>query len=453
MSRTTLDATAGRAADVANAPSLAARIAVHPVTALVGILLVSLNMRAALSAVSPLLTDVSGTYGLSSTAGGLLTTLPVLLMGVTAPFVPRLVRTLGPERVVLGALGLLAAGVGLRVLPGAPALFGGSMVIGSAIALLNVTLPGLVKRDFPDRAAAMTGVYSTAMIVGATLAAALSVPMEHAFGGWRGSMASWAVLALFAGAAWLPQVRRLPRRLGSGAAAGAGAGAGAEAAAGAGATAGAGAGAAGAGAAAGAGTGAAAGAVVGVWRHPMAWQLAVYMGMMSLLSYTLIAWMPTILTDQGMDRGTAGAVFAFCNLVQVGGAFLVPLLAGRMTSQRALVAVMVGCNVAGITGLILAPVGGAWLWAALLGVAQGGGFGLALAMIVLRSGGATVASQLSGMSQMVGYFIAACGPVGFGALHQLTDGWGLPLALLLGCCGIALVAGLGAGRARTLRAG
>ncbi|MFC1431155.1 CynX/NimT family MFS transporter [Streptacidiphilus sp. N1-3] len=417
MSRTTLDARTPYAPST-DAPSLAARIAVHPATALIGILLVSLNMRAALSAVSPLLTDVSGAYGLSSTAGGLLTTLPVLLMGITAPFVPKLVRRFGPERVVLGALGLLAAGVGLRVVSGVWTLFAGSIVIGAAIALLNVTLPGLVKRDFPDRAATMTGVYSTAMIVGATLAAALSVPMEHAFGGWQGSLASWSVLALFAGLVWLPQVRRRP--------------------------------AAGAGARALPQLGAA--RMAGLWKHPLAWQLALYMGMMSLLSYTLIAWMPTILTDQGMDRGTAGAVFAFCNLVQVGGAFLVPLMAGRMTSQRTLVALMVGCNVAGISGLLLAPVGGAWLWAVLLGIAQGGGFGLAMALIVLRAGGAAVASQLSGMAQMVGYFIAAAGPVGFGALHEATGGWGLPLVLLLGCCGVALCAGLGAGRAHTLRA-
>lgn len=420
MSRTTLDTPAGYAPTTGTTPSRLARIAVHPATALVGILLVSLNMRAALSAVSPLLTDVSGTYRLSSTTGGLLTTLPVLLMGITAPFVPKLVRRFGPERVVLGALGLLAAGVGVRVVSGSWALFAGSIVIGAAIALLNVTMPGLVKRDFPDRAATMTGVYSTAMIVGATLAAALSVPMEHAFGGWRGSLASWSVLALFAAAVWLPQVRR-PAAGSRGPVA----------------------------QAAGRQTGE---RMAGLWKHPLAWQLAVYMGMMSLLSYTLIAWMPTILTDQGMDRGTAGAVFAFCNLVQVGGAFLVPLLAGRMTSQRTLVVLMVSCNVAGIAGLILAPVGGAWLWAVLLGIAQGGGFGLAMALIVLRSGGAAVASQLSGMSQMIGYFIAAVGPVGFGALHQATGGWAIPLALLLGCCAVALVAGFGAGRAHTLRA-
>ena len=399
-------------------PSRPARIAAHPLTALIGILLASVNMRAAVSAVSPLLGDVSGHYGLSSTAGGLLTTLPVLLMGLTASLVPRLVRRFGPELVVLGALLLLAAGVGLRVMNGVGPLFAGSIVVGAAISLLNVTMPGLVKRDFPDRAAMMTGVYSTAMIVGATIAAALSVPMEHAFGGWQGSLASWSVLALVAAAVWLPQV----------------VGAGRDRAP--------------------ASTAQVAGAarMPGLWRHPLAWQLAVFMGIMSLLAYTLIAWMPTVLTDHGMSRGTAGLVFAFCNLIQIAGAFLVPLAAGRMTSQRPLVVLMTGCYAVGIAGLTVAPAAGAWVWGALLGIGMGGGFGLAMALVVLRSGGAGVASQLSGMSQLVGYFIAACGPVGVGALHQLTGGWTLPLVLLLACCALALAAGLGAARAVTMRA-
>jgi MFS transporter, CP family, cyanate transporter len=422
MSRTAYDAQTVLTPTAPRTPSRPARIAAHPTTALVGILLVSLNMRAAVSAVSPLLSDISGHYGLSSTAGGLLTTLPVLLMGLTASFVPRLIRRFGPEPVVLGALLLLAAGVGLRVMSGVGPLFLGSVVVGAAISLLNVTMPGLVKRDFPDRAAMMTGVYSTAMIVGATFAAALSVPMEHAFGGWQGSLASWSVLALAAAALWLPQVvgARKPGREHAGQQAGQ--------------------------------QQAGAARLPGLWRHPLAWQLAVFMGIMSLLAYTLIAWMPTVLTDHGMSRGTAGLIFAFCNLVQIAGAFLVPLAAGRMTSQRLLVVLMTGCYAVGIGGLMIAPGAGAWLWAALLGIAMGGGFGLAMALVVLRSGGAGIASQLSGMSQMVGYFIAACGPVGVGALHQLTGGWNLPLMLLLGCCGLALVAGLGAGRAVTLRA-
>ncbi|WP_042366597.1 CynX/NimT family MFS transporter [Streptacidiphilus neutrinimicus] len=414
MSRSVLDTPVS----YASAPSAASRLTrvlAHPAAALVGILLVSLNMRAAVSAVSPLLGDVSSHYGLSATAGGLLTTIPVLMMGSVAPLAARLNRRIGPERVVALALLTLVAGIVLRVLPGTWALFAGSLVLGAAIALLNVTMPGLVKRDFPERAAAMTGVYTTSMIVGATLAAALSVPLEHAFGGWAGSMASWSVLAAFAFLAWLPQLAAAKRPQTA------------------------------------APTGTAA-KVPGLWRHPLAWQLAVFMGIQSLLSYTLIAWLPTILTTQGMDRGTAGAVFAVSSLVQIPAAFFVPLTAGRTDNQRALVAMMVGSMATGVAGLLVAPTAAAWLWAILIGIAQGGGFGLAMAMIVLRSGSAQVAAQLSGMSQLVGYFIAAVGPVGFGALHQTTGGWVLPLGMLLGCCAIGLTAGLGAGRKLVLSA-
>jgi CP family cyanate transporter-like MFS transporter len=407
MSRSVLDTPVS----YASAPSAASRLSrvlAHPATALVGILLVSLNMRAAVSAISPLLGDVSGHYGLSATAGGLLTTIPVLMMGSVAPLAARLNRRIGPERVVALALLTLVAGIVLRVLPATWALFAGSLVLGAAIALLNVTMPGLVKRDFPERAAAMTGVYTTSMIVGATLAAALSVPLEHAFGGWAGSMASWSVLAAFAFLAWLPQLTatKAPRAARAGATA----------------------------------------KVPGLWRHPLAWQLAVFMGIQSLLSYTLIAWLPTILTTQGMDRGTAGAVFAVSSLVQIPAAFFVPLAAGRTNNQRALVALMVASMATGVAGLLVAPTAAAWVWAILIGIAQGGGFGLAMAMIVLRSGSAQVAAQLSGMAQLVGYFIAAAGPVGFGALHQATGGWALPLGVLLGYCAIGLTAGLGAGR-------
>src|SRR5215472_2760157 len=124
MSRSVLDTPVS----YASAPSAASRLSrvlAHPATALVGILLVSLNMRAAVSAISPLLGDVSGHYGLSATAGGLLTTIPVLMMGSVAPLAALLNRRVGPERVVAIALGILVAGIVVRVLPGVTALFAG----------------------------------------------------------------------------------------------------------------------------------------------------------------------------------------------------------------------------------------------------------------------------------------------------------------------------------------
>ncbi|MEV6973482.1 MFS transporter [Kitasatospora sp. NPDC093806] len=417
-------------AAVATATSLPLRVRgrlAHPALLLTGILLVALNMRACLAAVSPMVGEIQRTFGLSATASGLITTVPVLFQGVGAPLTPRLTRRFGTERVVLGAVLVLGAGVLLRVLPSVVALYAGCVVIGVAIAVLNVSMPGLVKREFPGKAAAMTGVYSTTMLVGATLAAGLSVPLEHALGGgWRASLGAWSLLALVAAVAWLPQVLRARLERGATGAAGTAAPTAPTAPA------------------------ASARPIEGIWRSPLAWQISLFMGISSLLVYTLVAWMPTILADQGMDRGEAGLVFAFSNLVQVAGAFLVPLMAGRMTSQRALAVVMAGLNGVGIAVLLIAPVPGAWVAATILGVAQGGSLGLGLAFIVLRTDSAAGAAQLGGMSQAVGYLVAAAGPVGAGALHQLTGDWTTPLALMLVLAAVVAAAGWGAGRNRTL---
>ncbi|MDR3033541.1 MAG: MFS transporter [Kitasatospora sp.] len=397
----------------------------HPALLLVGIVLVALNMRACLAAVSPMVVEIQRTFGLSATASGLITTVPVLFQGVGAPLTPRLTRRFGTERVVLGAVLALGAGVLLRVLPSVAALYAGCVVIGVAIAVLNVSMPGLVKREFPQKAAAMTGVYSTTMLVGATMAAALSVPLEHALGGgWQASLGAWSVLALVAAVAWLPQVLKarqertvavaveVPARTAP--------------------------------AALSKETG------TSPWKSGLAWQISVFMGISSLLVYTLVAWMPTILADHGMPRGEAGLVFAFSNLVQVAGAFLVPLLAGRMTRQRGLALVMAGLNGAGVLWLLLAPVSGAWFSATVLGLAQGGSLGLGLAFIVLRTDSVLGAARLGGMSQAVGYLVAAAGPVGAGALHQLTGGWDATLLVMLVLAAVAAVAGWGAGRNRTV---
>ncbi|MEV3989624.1 MFS transporter [Streptomyces sp. NPDC049837] len=387
----------------------------HPVLLLVGIVLASLNMRAALASVSPLVGEISASFGLSSTASSLVTSVPVLFLGVGALVTPWLARRLGTEQVLLGALLLLATGILVRVLPSVYALYGGGVLVGTAIALLNVLMPGLIKRDFPDRAASMTSVYTGAMIAGATVVAAASVPLEKAFGGsWEASLAFWSLLAAVAAVAWLPQVLLARGRTGREVRV------------------------------------APAGTASGrsVWRSALAWQVTLFMGLQSLWSYVLIAWMPTIFTDQGMSRSTAGVVFAFNNLIQVAGAFLVPLLAGRMRSQRPLVVLVTSMVGAGYAGLMVAPVSGAWLWAAVLGVGQGGAVGLALTMIVLRSGDAVTASKLSGMAQTVGYLLAAAGPLAAGAVHQATGGWTVPIALVLCVCGAALAVGLMAARDR-----
>ncbi len=389
--------------DLIPAPQVATarrRLRAHPALLLTGIVLAAVNMRAALAGVSPLLNEMAQHFHLAATASSLVTTIPLIFMGLGSVIAPRLARRWGTEAALVAAL------------------FAGCAVVGGSIALLNVLMPGLIKRDFPDRAASMTALYSTAMILGATVSAASAVPLENALGSWQGSLVSWSLLAAVAALVWLPQAV-IARR--------------------------------------GTHHGEAAAAPAHTTEHgpkltrsPLAWQVTLFMGSQSLIAYVVIAWMPTIFTDHGMGKSEAGLVFAFSTLVQMAGSFVVPTLAGRMRRQRllgVLVSVLMAC---GVTGLLIAPVAGAWLWAAVLGVGQGGALGLALTMMVLRSGDAHTAARLSGMAQTGGYLLAAVGPLALGAVHQATDGWTVPLCLLLVvCAGLALL-GLGAGRDRRI---
>ncbi|MBB5934211.1 CynX/NimT family MFS transporter [Streptomyces zagrosensis] len=409
----------------------------HPALLLVGIVLASLNMRAALAAVSPLLSEISDDFGLAATATSLVTTIPLIFMGLASPLAPKLARRFGTETALLGALVLLCGGILLRVAPPVVTLFVGSAFVGTAIALLNVLMPGLVKRDFPDRAAAMTALYSTSMIIGATTAAAAAVPLENALGSWRGSLASWALLAAFAALLWVPQavISRRGTQHGQPAATPAHPTTGANTTTD--------------------GTGTtgtttttdtAADSSRRLSRTPLAWQITLFMGSQSLVAYVVIAWLPTVFTDHGMSKSTAGLVFAYSTLLQGVGSFVVPLLAGRMPRQRMLAVTVATLMASGVVGLLIAPVGGAWLWATLLGIGQGGALGLALTMMVLRARDAHTAARLSGMAQTWGYLLAAAGPLALGAVHQVTDGWTLPLLLLLGVCVGLAALGLGAGR-------
>ncbi|BDH16269.1 CynX/NimT family MFS transporter [Streptomyces hygroscopicus] len=401
---------------VAAAPVAAARrrLRAHPALVMAGIVLAALNMRAALAGVSPLLSEIGRYFQLTATASSLVTTIPLIFMGLGSIVAPKLARRWGTEAALCAALVALCGGIVLRIAPPVVALFAGCAVVGASIALLNVLMPGLIKRDFPERAAGMTALYSTAMILGATVSAASAVPLESALGSWQGALVSWSLLAAVAAVVWIPQTLMARRGTRHGAAAATPLHAGAEG--------------------------------PKLSRSPLAWQVTFFMGSQSLVAYVIIAWMPTIFTDHGMGKGEAGLVFAFSTLVQMVGSFIVPMLAGRMRRQRLLGVAVSALMACGVIGLLVAPVAGAWLWAALLGVGQGGALGLALTMMVLRSDSAHTAARLSGMAQTGGYLLAAAGPLVLGAVHQATNGWTVPLVLLIVvCAGLALL-GMGAGR-------
>jgi CP family cyanate transporter-like MFS transporter len=372
-----------------------------------GILLLAANLRPALTAVAPLIAQIRTDTGVSNGVAGLLTTLPLLAFGVLSPIAPRLARRFGMERTLLASLLVLVAGILLRSAGWMAALFVGTVVLGAAIAVGNVLLPGLVKREFPGRAGLMTSVYSTALAISATLAAGVSVPITHQAGiGWRASLALWALPALLAAVGWLPQLRRRDRPTDAQTSHG----------------------------------------VDGLWRSSLAWQVTLFMGLQSLAYYVTLTWLPEILREEGMSLARAGWMLALAQAVGIVSMFFAPVIAGRWPSQRGVVAAAVTMSGAGTLGLLVAGSTASTLWVVLLGLGQGACFSLALTFFALRAPDPRHAAALSGMAQSIGYLLAAGGPALFGVLRDATHAWKIPLALLLAVTVCLLISGLGAAR-------
>jgi CP family cyanate transporter-like MFS transporter len=345
---------------------------------------------------------------MSATAAGLLAAIPLVSFGVFAVPAPRIARALGMERTLALAMALLTAGILLRLASPVTALFAGTAVLGVAIAVCNVLVPAMIKGSFAPRMGLMTGLYVVALSVGGVVAAGATVPLQAATGlDWRAALALWALPAGLAAVLWIPYARR--RR---------GRSARAEAAP----------------------------ERSGIWRSPLAWQVAGFMGLQALLYYTGTAWLPTVLIDDGMSTQAAGAQLALLNLVGIPVSLVVPMLAARARTQRRYVAVPLALSATGLVGMMIAPSAAASLWMVLLGAGQGATIGLALAFFVLRAADSERAAELSGMAQAVGYLLAAIGPPAVGVLHDLSGGWTVPLALLTALLVAELLTGLGAAR-------
>ena len=378
----------------------------RPWLLLLGLILVALNLRPALSSMAPLLSEVPGSLGLSAAQAGLLTTLPVLCLGLFAPLAPVLARRFGAERVVLGILLTLAGGIVLRSAFGQVGLFVGSILAGASIGVIGVLLPGIVKRDFAKQAGTMTGVYTMALCLGAAMAAGATVPLSEQLGhSWALGLGFWVVPALLAAVFWLPQVGEKH------------------------------------------GAHQVAYRVRGLLRDPLAWQVTLYMGLQSSLAYIVFGWLPSILIGRGLTPTQAGLVLSGSVIVQLISSLAAPWLATRGKDQRLAIVIVMLLVLGGLFGCLYAPLDGLWGWAILLGLGQGGSFSLALTLIVLRSRDAHVAANLSSMAQGFGYTLASMGPFAVGVVHDLTGGWNA-LGWIFGLVGLgAIIAGIGAGRA------
>lgn len=373
-----------------------------------GILLIAASLRAPITALGPLLETVRESFALNASQAGLLTTLPLLAFALVSPLAAPAAHRFGLERVLFASLALLVAGIAARSSGTVPALYAGTCVIGGAIAIANVLLPGLLKRDFPHHVAKLTAAYALAMISAAGLASAVAVPLDHALGaGWPASLGAVAVLPLAAALLWLPQLRFRTVS------------------------------------APGLATGAHG---ASVWKASLAWQVAGYLGLTCFIYFAAIAWLPSILQEAGLSSARAGTLHGWMQLAGAVPALLLMPLLHRMPDQRWIAFASPALSACGLAGLLALPVlTPLWLFA--FGMGMGSALILSLAFVGLRAGNQQIAASLSGMSQCIGYLLAAVGPTLVGYLHEVAANWTMPLAACLVLCLAMCALGLSVGRA------
>ena len=358
----------------------------------VALLIAAVNLRLTVAAVPPVLNQIRAATGLSAAGAGLLTGVPVFCFGVVALASPRLIRrfSMGP----LLSLTLLAVigGCAIRLVPAVLPLFLGTVLLGSGIAVGNVLIPGLIKRDFPHRRVLLTALYSVGLSGGAAVAAGLTVPIEHATGlGWRTTIALWGALAVVAVLLWTPHVREESSR----------------------------------------GDFPEGAPIRGLWRDPLAWAVTGFMGFQSFGFYATLSWLPTIAESHGVSASHAGLLLSLSSFTGMLGAFTAPSFERRLRRASAGVAISIIASAAGYTGLLIAPGSATFVWCLLFGFGQGAPLALALGYIVARAPDSRHAAHLSTMAQSAGYLIASAAPFAMGALHGATNSWTLPVVMLL----------------------
>lgn len=376
---------------------------------LAALIVVSCTLRAPITGVGALVSQIRDAFGFSGCEEGMLTTIPLVAFGIVSMSVGRLAGVIGAGRVMILGLLLLISGIIVRSYAGMIGLFAGTAVIGIGLAVANVLVPAFIKARYPDKIGTMTSVYTASMAVFAALSGGISVPLANAYG-WKGALFVWIALAVPALILWLSNADMTLASSHSGER----------------------------------------GAVI---KDPMAWQISLYMAVCSMMYYCFVAWFDTILQSFGFDKASAGYYNSLYLLFGIPGSILIPILAGKKKNQSAL---GIGLGLAftvGLTAMMFAGNYACFLISLICcGFCSGACFAFAMALFGLHTDNAADTSALSGMAQSVGYILASVGPMLLGEIFDLSGHWTIPIIVLIVLALILTWLGYLVGRERIIAA-
>ncbi|MEK4303322.1 CynX/NimT family MFS transporter [Oceanobacillus sp. FSL K6-0251] len=361
---------------------------------IIGVFLVALNLRPALTSIGPIMGVIRDEIGFANWSVALLTSLPLAAFAVMSITSSYIAQKYSNEKTLIFGLMILCMGIIFRSSTITFLLFLGTLFIGIGIAVCNVLLPGIIKDKFPNKLSVMTGLYSSIMGISATIASAISVPIAKNMGlGWRNALLIWVVPAIFATFYWLVLIRRKPaHRI----------------------------------------KGRSLEKPKNFLRSPFAWFIAFFMGCHSLLFYITISWFPEILIHFGANKTIAGFLLSYLQLVGIVSSLLIPLIAGKLKSQVGLVISLNILLIIGVIYLLLYHNDISYIISTtLIGFSLSGNFTIALLLLSIRTKNTKQATLLSGMAQSTGYALAALGPIVVGFIYDITRDWTIPLFLLI----------------------
>lgn len=378
---------------------------------ILGILLVSFNLRPSITAVGPLIPMIREDLGLSNGWAGFLTTLPLLTFATFSLFSAAIGKQLGNAKAILYALVLILIGTVIRVQGGPEWLFIGTGLTGIGIVICNVLLIPLIKHLLPSQIGLITASYTTGMSLFAAVASGISAPMAIDLGwGWRGSLLTWAGLLVLGILIWWPQVKLHPKNKKT----------------------------------------ADTHAKVNVWKSSLAWNICLFMGVQSLLYFTIIAWLPDMLVSRGFSAVEAGLILSIMQMIGLIGSFLAPMIAVRFKDQVGIV-VVIGCMyLLGFSSLFSQTHWVNYAGLGFAGLGLGSSVSLAYTLIGLRTHHQKTTASLSGMVQSTGYYLAALGPLLFGITFDIFHDWDFLIYLMLTCSVLFIYFGAKSGVAKVI---
>lgn len=344
---------------------------------LLGVIVVASTLRAPLTAIGPMISEIGNVLNIPNALLGLLTTIPLVMFGVVSPFVARISRRWGMSVTLMFGMWILLIGLFIRIIPNVKMLLIGTVLIGIGIALGNVILPSFVKWRFPQHMGLMTGVFAATMNMTAGIGGGLSVPLSKINnGGYQYSLGFWVFFSVAGILLWIPQLKYNPKL---------------EIAAN----------------------------KRPIYQSGLAIAIALMMGFQSMNFYSTVTWFPDILMSYGIDRQTAGYYLMLNQFAQLPMTFLMPIIAMKMKNQRPLVYCFTILFLVGFTALMFDNSVSIIIAMVATGLAGGAAFSLCMLFFSLRARSTQDAIELSGFSQSVGYFIAAIGPMLIGYLFDI----------------------------------